>query len=277
MALWRLPRPDFHRLVDTDFQDTPLTLRPARSPSRQTTLYPEGSDSFVASAAASIATGWSEPVPGRELHPLKSSALSRRTFSPTIGERSFFRFPGPPALAFVGPSRTVVQIVVVPAGSMPRTGARLAMPTHRTPNRIIARFANYQLTILSIPTAATIRSAVLIGTPYRPDQCSSTKEMVANCGNYLPILRRSDCIYWICSAKSSRKPLRNTQLVFTATNSWCGSWRLGFLFAHHRPRTRSFSCLSRSPIASVQPHVTRRRSNYSAARATVAEPAAIAP
>ena len=30
----------------------------------------ESSDSFVASAAASIATGWSEPVPGRELHPL---------------------------------------------------------------------------------------------------------------------------------------------------------------------------------------------------------------
>jgi hypothetical protein len=28
VALWRLPRPDFHRLVDTDFQDTPLSLRP---------------------------------------------------------------------------------------------------------------------------------------------------------------------------------------------------------------------------------------------------------
>jgi len=35
----------------------------------------ESSDSFVASAAASIATGWSEPVPGREFHPLKSSAF----------------------------------------------------------------------------------------------------------------------------------------------------------------------------------------------------------
>jgi len=35
----------------------------------------ESSDSFVASAAASIATGGSEPVPGRELHPLKSSAF----------------------------------------------------------------------------------------------------------------------------------------------------------------------------------------------------------
>jgi len=75
VALWRLPRPDFHRLVDTDFQDTPLTLRPARSRSRQATLYIESSDSFVASAADSIATGWSEQVPGRESHPLKSSTF----------------------------------------------------------------------------------------------------------------------------------------------------------------------------------------------------------
>ena len=52
-----------------------LTLWPARSPSRLATLSIESSDSFVASAAASIATGWSEPVPGRELHPLKSSAF----------------------------------------------------------------------------------------------------------------------------------------------------------------------------------------------------------
>jgi hypothetical protein len=28
VALWRLPRPDFHRLVDTDFQDTLLSVRP---------------------------------------------------------------------------------------------------------------------------------------------------------------------------------------------------------------------------------------------------------
>src|SRR5450432_353718 len=62
-----------------------LTLWPARSRSRQATLFIESSDSFVASAAASIATGWSEPVPGRELHPLKSSAfhgaLSRQLIS----------------------------------------------------------------------------------------------------------------------------------------------------------------------------------------------------
>ena len=89
MALWRLPRPDFRRLVDTDFQDTPLALWPARSPSHLVTLSIESSDSLVASAAVSIATGWSEPVPGRELHPLKSSAFSRRTLSTTIAKTRF--------------------------------------------------------------------------------------------------------------------------------------------------------------------------------------------
>jgi hypothetical protein len=57
-----------------------LTLWPARSRSRLATLSIESSDSFVASAAASIATGWSEPVPGRELHPLKSSAFHGALF-----------------------------------------------------------------------------------------------------------------------------------------------------------------------------------------------------
>src|ERR1035441_2254970 len=44
-----------------------------------------------ASAAVSIATGWSDPVPGRELHPLKSSAFSRRTFATTNRARTLFR------------------------------------------------------------------------------------------------------------------------------------------------------------------------------------------
>jgi hypothetical protein len=57
-----------------------LTLWPVRSPSRLATLYTESSDSFVASAAVSIVTGWSEPVPGRELHPLKSSAFHGALF-----------------------------------------------------------------------------------------------------------------------------------------------------------------------------------------------------
>jgi len=57
-----------------------LTLRPAHSRSRQATLSIESSDRFVASTAVSIATGWSEPVPGRELHPLKSSAFHGALF-----------------------------------------------------------------------------------------------------------------------------------------------------------------------------------------------------
>src|SRR6266496_3259328 len=63
-----------------------LTLWPARSPSHLVTLSIESSDSFVASAAVSFATGWSEPVPGRELHPLKSSAFHGALF------RQFTRF-----------------------------------------------------------------------------------------------------------------------------------------------------------------------------------------
>ena len=59
----------------------------------------ESSDSFVASAPVSIATGWSEPVPGRELHPLKSSAfhgallrqLTTRTLTSTAPTNSCAR------------------------------------------------------------------------------------------------------------------------------------------------------------------------------------------
>ena len=61
-----------------------LMLWPARSRSRRATLSIESSDSFVASAAASIATGWSEPVPGRELHPLKSSAFHGALFRQSL-------------------------------------------------------------------------------------------------------------------------------------------------------------------------------------------------
>jgi hypothetical protein len=42
-----------------------LTLRPARSPSRLATLRTRDFSSLVASGAALIATGWSEPVAGR--------------------------------------------------------------------------------------------------------------------------------------------------------------------------------------------------------------------
>ena len=39
------------------------------------TLYTEGFSSFVASAAAPIATGWSEPVPGRDFSPAEDQRL----------------------------------------------------------------------------------------------------------------------------------------------------------------------------------------------------------
>ena len=55
-----------------------LTLRPARSPSRLATLCTRGFSSLVASTAALIATGWSEPVPGR-VYPRCGPAPSRRT------------------------------------------------------------------------------------------------------------------------------------------------------------------------------------------------------
>ena len=65
-----------------------LALWPARSPSRYTTLYIESSDRFVASAAASIATGWSDPVPGRALSrcgPAPFTAHSNGDVTPAIG------------------------------------------------------------------------------------------------------------------------------------------------------------------------------------------------
>src|SRR6266566_7608532 len=53
------------------------TCRLAKSP--YATLYTGGSGGFVASTAAPIATGWSDPVPGRVYLPLWFSAFSRRT------------------------------------------------------------------------------------------------------------------------------------------------------------------------------------------------------
>src|SRR6202162_777343 len=55
-----------------------LTLRPARSPSSVATLCTRGFSSLVASTTALIATGWSEPVPGR-VTPAVDHRLSRRT------------------------------------------------------------------------------------------------------------------------------------------------------------------------------------------------------
>jgi len=49
------------------------TYRLAKSP--YATLYTGGSGGFVASTAAPIATGWSDPVPGRVYLPLWTSAF----------------------------------------------------------------------------------------------------------------------------------------------------------------------------------------------------------
>ena len=43
------------------------------------TLYTEDSGGFVASTAAPIATGWSDPLPGGYSLPLKNDAFARRT------------------------------------------------------------------------------------------------------------------------------------------------------------------------------------------------------
>jgi hypothetical protein len=56
------------------------TYRLAESP--YATLYTGGSGGFVASTAAPIATGWSDPVPGRAFHPAVDQRLSRRTINP---------------------------------------------------------------------------------------------------------------------------------------------------------------------------------------------------
>src|SRR5215831_16386554 len=74
------------QLLFRDLLGVHSTLWPARSRSRLATLSIESSDSFVASAAVSIATGWNEPVPGRELHPLKSSAFHGALFREGIVE-----------------------------------------------------------------------------------------------------------------------------------------------------------------------------------------------
>ena len=62
----------------------------------------EGFSGFVTSATAPIATGWNEPVPGRDFHPLWTKRLSRRTRTISLvgnleGGKGFLR-PLPSAL-----------------------------------------------------------------------------------------------------------------------------------------------------------------------------------
>ena len=55
--------------------------RLAESP--KATLYIRGPSNFVTSGASPIASGWSEPVPGRDFQPAVDQRLSRRT-KPTV-------------------------------------------------------------------------------------------------------------------------------------------------------------------------------------------------
>jgi hypothetical protein len=71
------------------------TCRLAKSP--YATLYTGGSDGFVISTAAPIATGRSDPVPGRAFHPAVDQRLSRRTEIAWFHQR--FRPAGRSALA----------------------------------------------------------------------------------------------------------------------------------------------------------------------------------
>src|SRR5262245_2640259 len=64
------------------------TCRLAESP--YATLYTGGSGGFVASTAAPVATGWSDPVPGRVFLPLWNSAFSRRTVTLRLRVKSRF-------------------------------------------------------------------------------------------------------------------------------------------------------------------------------------------
>jgi len=53
---------------------------PARG-TAETVLCVGGFDGFVTSTTAPTATGWSDPVAGREFHPLKTFTFARRTLS----------------------------------------------------------------------------------------------------------------------------------------------------------------------------------------------------
>ena len=102
-----------------------LTLWPARSPSRLATLYIESSDSFVASAAVSIATGWSEPVPGRELHP-EVQRLSRRTVTTVTLSFNLRAILPPFAGAPLFQRQLVSNVIFVDVGTTPEACRYLA-------------------------------------------------------------------------------------------------------------------------------------------------------
>ena len=74
----RLPHQSFRGLIERS-----LALRPASSRDHQVTLSIEGSDEFVASSAASIATGQAT-LPRRDFHPLEYTRIHGAPISPII-------------------------------------------------------------------------------------------------------------------------------------------------------------------------------------------------
>ena len=89
-----------------------LRLRPVGSLHRlKRHICLEGSDGFVSSTAAPIATGWSDPVAGWELHPLEINTFPRRTRLPSpyrspTKDGSADRLPGSAGLRSTTPPQS---------------------------------------------------------------------------------------------------------------------------------------------------------------------------
>src|ERR1035437_2805823 len=86
------------------------------------TLSTRGFSGFVASTAAPIATGWSDPVPGRVFSPAVDQRLSRRTVigSRVENRRSGFSLSVAVGLAFAVPASIRLGVTLFP------------VPAHRT-------------------------------------------------------------------------------------------------------------------------------------------------
>ena len=84
LGLGRRPHWNFQGLLNVHWR-----LRPVGSLHRlKRHIFLEGSDGFVSSTAAPIATGWSDPVAGQDLHLLKINT-SRFTATPVSFPRVF--------------------------------------------------------------------------------------------------------------------------------------------------------------------------------------------
>src|ERR1019366_5085761 len=70
----RPPRPPFRGMLSVHSRHGPHARRVT-----MVTPCTNGSSGCVTSTAVSVATGTSEPIPGRDFHPLWTSAFSRRT------------------------------------------------------------------------------------------------------------------------------------------------------------------------------------------------------